>query len=380
MDRAPLALEIAAELGFDLAGIAPLRPPRRAARLRAWLEAGHHGSMGFLEHQAPSILDPRQIRGGARSLLVVGFGHSRPPIELDGGARVARYAAGRDYHNVLGRLLKKLARRLEAEGFAGPFRPIVDAGPLLERSHAAEAGLGFESKSANLLTSRFGPWFFLGELLLGEELTPTELSLAGSPVTASCGSCTACLDACPTGAILEPGVVHSPLCLSYQTIEQRGPIPRELREAVGPWVFGCDVCSEVCPWGEKAPDLSSRLGRHPSMNAGETGADSSPLLSWLAAGETFPAEFNGSPLQRPRREGLARNAAIVLGNRPVEGGSEALRAALDSDPSPMVREAAAWALPRGFARAAGGQGALEAAAAREVDETAGSEMRRTLSQ
>lgn len=375
MDRTPLALEIAAELGFDLAGIAPLRPPRGAARFLAWLEAGRHGSMDFLERQAPSIQDPRRIREGARSLLVVGFGHSRPPIELEGGARVARYAVGRDYHNVLGRLLKKLARRLDAEGFAGPYRPIVDAGPLLERSHAAEAGLGFESKAANLLHPRFGPWFFLGELLLGEELDPTE-----SPVTASCGSCTACLDACPTGAILEPGVVHSPLCLSYQTIEQRGAIPRELREAIGPWVFGCDVCSEVCPWGEKAPDLHRRFGTHPSMSTGEAGGASSPLLAWLAAGEAFAREFNGSPLQRPRREGLARNAAIVLGNRPVEGGSEALRATLESDPSPLVREAAAWALQRGYAADAGVRSALEAAAGREGDETVRSEVRRTLSE
>lgn len=374
MDHASTALELAAELGFDQAGITALRPPRAAERFRAWLAAGRHGSMRYLERQAPAILDPRRLREGARTLLVVGLGHSRSAVELPGGARVARYAAGRDYHNVVGRLLRKLARRLEQEGLSAPFRAIVDAGPLLERSHAAEAGLGHESKAANLLSPRFGPWLFLGELLLGETLEPTDVSPA-----LSCGTCTACLDACPTGAILEPGVVDARLCLSYLTIEHRGPIPRELRPALGPWVFGCDVCSEVCPWGAKAPDLAARFGgTHPALAGVGEGA-ASPLLAWLRLDDAaFASELNGSPLQRPRREGLARNAAIVLGNHPVDGGSAALRRALELDPSPLVREAAAWGLRRGYGVEGGVRDALEAAIAREPEERTRGELRRTL--
>lgn len=364
MDRTQLALELAREVGFDLAGVAPLRPPRAAPRFERWLAEGRHGSMAWLERQRERILDPRLVRPGARTLLVVGLAHARPPFELGDGMRVARYAAGRDYHNVVGKLLRRLARRLEAEGFAGPWRTVVDAGPLLERSHAAEAGLGFESKAANLLHPAFGPWFFLGEVLLGEELEPTP-----SPPRGSCGTCTACLDACPTGAIVEPGVVHAPDCISYLTIEHRGPIREELRAALGPWGFGCDVCSEVCPWAQRAPDLAERFGIHPALERGSA-------VSWLGSPGSFAARFEGSALRRPRREGLARNAAIVLGNRPSEEGRAVLLEALDLDPTPLVREAAAWALARGHGGDAGVASRLEAAAAREPDPAAAQAMDR----
>ncbi|MHC4376799.1 MAG: epoxyqueuosine reductase, partial [Planctomycetota bacterium] len=159
-------IDAAREAGFDLAAVVPLAPPPAAERFRAWLEAGHHAGMAWLERQAQRIADPRDLVPGARTLLVVGLGHSRPPVALQDGARVARYAAGRDYHNLLTKRLRKLARALRARGETEAFRAIVDAGPLLERSHAAAAGLGFESKAANLLHHRWGPWFFLGELLL----------------------------------------------------------------------------------------------------------------------------------------------------------------------------------------------------------------------
>src|SRR5262245_6922142 len=256
-------LDLARGYGFDLAGIAPLGPPQGGPLFERWLAAGHHADMGWLETHRRHILDPRLLLGGGKSLLVVGLGHSRDACEVAGGARVARYAAGRDYHNVIGRKLRKLAGALRARGLLGRWKKVVDAGPLLERSHAAEAGLGFESKAANLLHPRFGPWFFLGELLLDVEVAPTPLPPAGS-----CGTCTACLAACPTGAILEPGVVDARLCLSYHTIENRGPIPHELRTRLGPWVFGCDVCSEVCPWGSEAPDLAARFGTHAALERG----------------------------------------------------------------------------------------------------------------
>lgn len=328
--------ELARETGFDLFGIVPLAPPRGARRFEEWLAAGHHGGMEWLARNRDRITDPRKIFPRGRSLLVTGFGHARPAVEIPGGGRVARYAAGRDYHNLVGRLLKKLIGGLRRAGVEGRMRPIVDAGPLLERSHAAEAGLGFESSSANLLHPEHGPWFFLGEILLEAEVEPTPRSVAGS-----CGTCTACLDVCPTGAITAPGVVDARRCLSYLTIEHRGPIPPELRSSLGEWVFGCDLCGEVCPWGGKAIDRSGRFGLHPGIERRE-------LADWLRIPErSFLEFFRGSPLRRPGREGLARNAAIVLGNLPSERGADALRAALASDPSPVVREAAAWALRHG---------------------------------
>jgi epoxyqueuosine reductase len=322
--------------------------------------------MDWLERNRERILDPRRVLPGGKSILVVGLGHARTAVRTPDGGRVARYAAGRDYHNVMRRRLRKLARRLAQHGLLGRSRAIVDAGPLLERSHAAEAGLGFESKAANLLHPRFGPWFFLGELLLEVELEPTP-----TPPPGSCGTCTACLDSCPTGAIRAPGVVDANLCLSYHTIENRGPIPHGLRAQLGGWVFGCDVCSEVCPWGREAPDASEQWGTHPAV--GER-----PLADWLRTPPgAFTARFQGSPLQRARREGLARNAALCLGSDPHDLGRGVLLEALEWDPSPRVREAAFWGLARGWPGDRGVALALERALRRESDVEAVEDMHRT---
>jgi epoxyqueuosine reductase len=354
MSRAGAArevLELALGLGFDLAGIAPLRPPRGAARFEEWLLAGHQADMAWLEEHRERILDPARSLPDGRSLLVVGLGHSRPAVELADGTRVARYAAGRDYHNVIGHKLRRLARALRERGLIREWKKMVDAGPLLERSHAAEAGLGFESKAANLLHPRFGPWFFLGELLVDVELEP-----GPAPPAGSCGTCTACLDACPTQAIVAPGVVDARRCISYHTIENRGPVPHALRPAVGEWLFGCDVCSEVCPWGKDAPDLGARFGLHPALESGGAAA-------WLALPpERFEQHLSGSPLKRAGRAGLARNAALALAARPSEEGRDALLGAL-ADPAPLVREAAFWAL----ARAHADEPAVRAALARAED-------------
>jgi epoxyqueuosine reductase len=355
MSREDLILELAGEVGFDLAGIAPLRAPKDADRFRAWLDAGHHGSMDYLRRNQERILDPRRILPEGRCILVLGLAHSRAAVELPGGGRIARYAAGRDYHNVVGRMLRKLATKLEQDGITGRGRRIVDAGPLLERSHAAECGLGFESKAANLLHPRFGPWFFLGELLLPCELKPTT-----EPPPGSCGTCTACIDACPTHAILEPGLVDARQCISYQTIENRAEIPAEIRPGLGPWAFGCDVCSEVCPWGQRAGDLAQRFGTHPAI------ADAG-LVEWLEAGAELEPRLVGSPLRRPGRAGLARNAAIALGNLPSDAGRRALLKALSFDPAPLVREAAAWSLSHAHRTDAGVPRALERAARSEAD-------------
>jgi len=367
------AFEIAQELGFERVGAAPLAPPPRAAEFDAWLAAGRHGSMAYLAAHQERIVDPRRVLPEGRSLLVVGLAHSRPAIRLAGGGRVARYAGGRDYHNWIGKRLRTLRRRLEEAGLTGPYRSVVDAGPLLERSHAAVAGIGSESKAGNLLAPGFGPWLFLGELLLGEELEPGPAD--GAPLP-NCGTCTACLDACPTDAIVAPGEVDARRCLSYLTIEHRGPIDRELRAGLGEWAFGCDICSEVCPWGHEAPDTSARLGDHPALAADER----SPgvLVRWLNEREAFSERFNGSPLQRPKREGLARNAALVLGNTPSEAGRSALLKALAEDPSPTVRAAAGWSLARAHGSDAGVRAALESALAREPDPEASEDLRASL--
>jgi epoxyqueuosine reductase len=356
VDRRQELEEHARAVGFDLVGVAPAAAPPEAARFSAWLEAGHHAGMDYLERNRERILNPRLTLPEARSLIILGFGHSRPAVELSGGGRIARYAAGRDYHNVMGRMLRKLATRLANAGFATPSRKIVDAGPLLERSHAALAGLGFQSKAANLLHPDFGPWFFLGELLIAEELEPTT-----APALGSCGTCTACIDACPTDALIAPGVLDSTRCISYQTIENRGPIPHELHEQIGEWVFGCDVCSEVCPWGHDAPDLSERFGLHSAI-------EDRPLVSWLTDPMPFEERYEGSPLKRPRRAGLARNAAIVLGNRGGDEEQAVLLHALSFDPDALVREAAGLSLGRAYSDDPATRRALEDASSRDADE------------
>jgi epoxyqueuosine reductase len=367
MSAQQAVLEMASEVGFDLVGIAPLTPPPDADRFADWLDRGHHAGMDYLERNRERILDPRRLLPEGRSMLVVGLAHARAAVELEGGGKVARYAAGRDYHNVIGRMLRKLARRLDEAGLGGRRRAVVDAGPLLERSHAERAGLGFASKAANLLHPRFGPWFFLGELLLEIELPPT-----GPAPHGSCGTCTACIDACPTGAILEPGRVDAGRCISYQTIENRASIPREIRADMRDWAFGCDVCSEVCPWGQAAPDLSERFGTHQVLDGG--------LVSWLEPREEAARSewIGGSPLQRPKRAGLARNAAIALGHLPSEEGRRALLQALSFDPSSIVRESAAWALGRAHAQDTGVRAAIGKQLAVEADSPARDGMRKSL--
>jgi epoxyqueuosine reductase len=264
------------------------------------------------------------------------------------------------------KMLRRLARRLKAEGLGDLRRPVADAGPVLERSHAARAGLGFLSKAANLLHPRFGPWFFLGELLLDSELEPTP-----TPPNGSCGTCRACIDACPTSAILEPGLVDAGKCISYHTIETSELTPRAIRERTGPWAFGCDICSEVCPWGKAAPDTSRSWGDSPSLLEGG-------LLRWLGEEQSMPAWADATALRRPRGVGLARNAAVALAAQPSDQGRESLLRALESHASPVVRASSAWSLGRAHSTDAGVRGSIEAAAHREPDPKAAMDMRSTL--
>lgn len=328
-------LEMAQEAGFDLVGLTPLAVPPHAAQFETWLSKGRHGTMEYLERNQDRITNPSLLAPEGKTLLMVGFGNSRERQDLRGGGRIARYALGRDYHNYIGKRLQKLGKALVREGLVNSARARVDAVPLLERSHAKEAGLGHSSKACNLLHPRFGPWFIIGELILDVDLPPTT-----ETPNLSCGSCTACIDACPTGALLGPGELDARLCISYQTIENRGSIPHELRSKHGDWLFGCDICSEVCPWGNKAPDLAERFGNHEALQR----HDLTTLLDPKLDEDRFADEFRGSPLRRPRIQGLARNAAIALGNLPTDEGQSALLKTMLDHPSALVREAAAWSL------------------------------------
>src|SRR5437773_1882470 len=240
-------------LGFELAGIARATPADSFDRLRDWLDRGFAGEMTYLHRHAEARRDPSSILQDVRSVVMVGMNYlagrddaASPPGSHAG--RVARYAQGADYHDVLRARLNQLLAWVQEQvpGCAG--RGVVDTAPLLERDFARRAGLGWFGKNTMLLNKRLGSYFFLGALLLDLELQP-------DPVheTSHCGTCTACLDACPTNAFVGPGLLDARRCISYLTIELRGPVPAEHRESMGDWLLGCDVCQEVCPWNRKAP-------------------------------------------------------------------------------------------------------------------------------
>jgi epoxyqueuosine reductase len=323
------------ELGFDLFGVAAAIPADGLDRLRFWLEQGYAGEMGYMQRHALAREHPSSILPAVRSVIMVGMNYlpARELPKVPGRAKVARYARGEDYHDVLrGRLHQLLTWLQEAvPGCRG--RAVVDTAPLLERDFARRAGLGWFGKNTMLLNKRLGSYFFLGALLVDVELSPSP-----AHETAHCGSCTACLDACPTEAFVSPGLLDARRCISYLTIELRGPIPPELRAPLGDWVFGCDICQEVCPWNRKAPPSAE-----PAFQPRED-LESIDLVELLGLSEeAFRLHFRGTALTRAKRRGLLRNAAIVLGNQGDPAALPALERALD-DPEPLVREAARWAI------------------------------------
>lgn len=293
-------------LGFDLAGISTLGPVETAAAFEDWLAAGHDGDMAYLARGADKRRDTRLPVEGAKSAIVVGMNYGgREP-----SGPVARYARGDDYHDIMVERLRELHRWIERElGHAVAGKAYVDTGPILERDLARRAGLGWFGKNTMLINPRIGSFFFLGELLLDLELTPDE------PFdTDHCGTCTRCLDACPTGALTEPRVMDATICVSYLTIELKGAIPEELRPKVGELLYGCDVCQEVCPWNDKfALPLSEDAFR---PRAAIVDKDARTLARELLAmsDDDFRIEFKGSPMKRAKLSGLKRNSAIVLGN------------------------------------------------------------------
>jgi epoxyqueuosine reductase len=323
----------ARRLGFEPVGIAPASPADDFAHLRAWLDRGFAGEMKYMHRHADARQHPDSVLPEVRSVVMVGMGYGSaecadPESTL---GRVARYARGPDYHDVLRERLKQLLAWVQHERPDCRGRGVVDTAPLLERDFARRAGLGWIAKNTMLIDKRRGSYFFLGALLVDVELQPDE------PFTAHhCGTCTACLDACPTQAFVGPGLLDARRCISYLTIELRGDVPEDLRPGVGDWLFGCDVCQEVCPWNRKAPETTAFPAR-----ADFAALDPIELLG--LSEEEFRQRFRETALTRPRRGGLLRNAALVLGNCGDETALPALRSALD-DAEPSVHEAARWAI------------------------------------
>src|SRR5262245_33457759 len=364
----------ALEAGFDRAGVAGLDPLENGGAYLRWLARGDQAGMGYMERRKETRVDPSQVFPGARSVLCVALqyhpldredGERQPEPAGDLWRRVGRCARGADYHEVMTERLKVVEARVR-ESFPGcATRRYVDTGPVLERELAARAGLGAVGKNTMLLHPQAGSWFLLGELFLSLELAPDQ------PLADLCGSCTLCFEACPTGALSEPYRLESNRCISYWTIEHRGPLPPEARRMVGGWVFGCDVCQEVCPWNA-APEGSV----HPEMELPPERAELDLARLLRLSREEYVERFPGSPMKRAKLAGLQRNAAVAMGNRLDSRYVAPLAEALQEG-EPLVRGHAAWALGRiGGERA---QTVLAEALEREADEAVREEIETAIS-
>jgi epoxyqueuosine reductase len=332
--------ELAKEAGFDLVGVACAEPLREGGeRLKEWQESGMAAGMGYMRRPAELLSDPKKLQKSARSVVSLGVSYypGEHPENTGAGGRVARYAWGRDYHEVIKGRLLELRERLEEElGARIKARTFTDAVPLLERSAAQKAGLGFFGRNSCLISGEAGSYFFIADLIVDLEVEPD------APGTGTCGRCTRCMDACPTGAIKAPGVVDARLCISYLTIENRGEIPRDLRPLVGDWAFGCDICQEVCPYNKtkatrsRWPEFSAQSGAGPYLSLVE--------VLEIRDEEEFERRFGHTPLTRAGRAGILRNCCVVAGNLKLEEAVPALLSCLTEDESTLVRGHAAWAL------------------------------------
>lgn len=310
------------------------------ARLERWVAQGHGAELGYMTRNPPERADPRTLQKSVRTVVSVAVNHyaTAPAFAHEGRyGRVARYAWGRDYHDVVLPRLRALAREL-GEAFGGRARAACDHSPILERAFAARSGLGFFGKNTCLIRPRSGSWFFLGELLLEAELPGL-----GTPTEDHCGTCTACLDACPTSAFPAAFELDARRCISYLTIEHRGAIPVELRERMGAWVFGCDICQEVCPFNRFAepaawPELDAAAGVGPRLDLEE-------LLA-IESDDAFQSRFAGTPLARPGRVGLQRNAVVAAANIGATHLLDRLAELAQAKQEPLVAEHARWALER----------------------------------
>lgn len=356
----------ALDLGFDLVGVTSADPPAHLAAFEEWLDAGYAGTMSYMARWREKRGDLQRVLSGCRAVIAsaVNYYPGDPEGPDDPRAAVGRYAWGGDYHRVLKPRLTKLLDFIVTEAGPGTEGAVyVDTGPVLERDLAARAGLGWIGKNTTLLNSRLGSWLFLGVVLVNVELAHD------APVPDRCGRCTACLEACPTGAFPAPHVLDATRCISYLTIENRGEIPLDFRAQVGTLAFGCDVCQEVCPWNRKAP-LSRELAFLPDGDL--------PALDELArmGEDEFRRRFGASPLKRARAPGIRRNAVVALGNR-GNPDAVAVLAAVLKDSEPLVRRHAAWAL--GEIGGIGAIRALGAASTKEKDPAVLKEIRAALS-
>ncbi len=325
----------ARRLGFARIGFAPAGPARDRGRLEEWLANGRHGEMAWMARGVERRTDPRRFVPGARTIiaLLTPYGNDEPARHAIG--RVARYARGADYHGVIRRRLRKLARVIAKNVPGSKTSTAVDERPVLEKEWAERAGLGWIGKHTNLITEDEGSWFFISELI-------TDARIAADEVSAKerCGRCTTCIDECPTGAITGPWTLDARRCISYLTIELKGPIPRELRALVGDWIFGCDVCQEVCPWNRFAVAVTE-----PKFKTNEGRFHGNPA-EFLAMSEAqFAERFRGSAVMRAGRNGFLRNVCVALGTRGEPASIAPLERAL-ADDAPLVRGHAAWALGR----------------------------------
>jgi epoxyqueuosine reductase len=339
-------------IGFAEAGVAP-----HADRLSAWLAEGRHGTMAWIARDPARRVDPRVVLAGARTVISASVPYYRgdwPEGEGEGPprGRIARYAWGRDYHKRIRSRLRRLARAIATMCPQARWLAYVDTGPMLDRAWAERAGVGWIGKNTNVILQGQGSWFFLGEILTDLAIDPDP------PARNHCGTCSRCIAACPTGAIVGPDQLDARRCISYLPIEHRGAIPLELRPLIGTRIFGCDDCQEVCPWNRFAvatsdPDFAERPEQQTPQLI--------PLLSLDE--DAFRARFQGTAILRAKRSGFVRNVAVALGNLGDPRSVAPLVRALEGDADPLVRGHAAWALGRIGGEAP--RAALEKAAARE---------------
>lgn len=320
------------ELGFSRVGITTAAPAETHPAFLTWLDHGYAGEMAYLEKQAVPRREPTSLLQHVRSVVMVAMNYQAPCLREAGRGRVAAYAMGADYHRVMWDRLDELLAWVKTEVPTCEGRGVVDTAPLLERDFARRAGLGWFGKNTMLIHPHLGSYFFLGALLLSLELP------ADAPFAADhCGTCTACLEACPTGAFSEPGVLDATQCISYLTIEHRTAIPLELRAGIGEWLFGCDICQEVCPWNHRPA---------PSSDPAFAPRELPDLLELLQLSpQEFRQRFRDTAFSRAKRSGLLRNACIVLGNLGDPKAIPSLTNAL-ADEDSLIRDAAAWALAR----------------------------------
>jgi len=326
------------EIGFDLVGVSPVGHFPESQFYKEWLSRGYAGEMKYMERSPERRQHAGRVVPGAKSVITCGLNYNTDlPYSTEAGDKrrgwIARYAWGEDYHAVMDDKLRALEEYIsrEAEGMVAT-RRYVDTGPVLERVYGKYGGIGWTGKNTCLINQRVGSWIFLGEIITGLELE------YDSPAPDRCGTCTRCIDACPTGAITEPYVLDSRLCISYLTIELRDGIPRKLRDGIDNNIFGCDICQDVCPWNRKA-EKTSETGFHPGEGLYNPG-----LRSFAGLGpDEFGARFRGSPIKRTKRKGFLRNVLIAMGN---SGDADLVPAVEEylADEEPLVRAHAAWAL------------------------------------